>query len=457
MQSRVGHPTLGPGPGSAGIIKGIAGDFRPPHCKEGFHTVLRCKDDQDLSDAVALFSYWCCHGHGRPEASRASGAPAIVESGARGVGGRRGGVEKSSTVSDQPPVNGSAVLPRGHDWPEGVTAVAGTPPTRHPSELVPRDRSGLATGMGMGISEAAAAAAGQSFPVGTEYYVGEASQAFTPQTVGRTGPISAWGQGQQVAVDGMRSAVNSVRPAGTDDADNYPPLPLGSSVGNGNKSQRITSITSKQPPQPLLPTSYQSSSLNSIAKLTPQAQAVASAAVKQPATPETRLLTPAEISANFSDLEAPPRVIAPEDVGVAAPARNDRSKSRPGATTMKQDDAAASTNLPLGPSTLQGWASRSAASTTGEGAKNSDRSEKSVAVAGGLAHDICEGNAAAAAGGDCGSVEPAVARKNQEGLDLSVGEAFFVLEDMFGGLLPPETLEKVFLESTNDLEKVGER
>lgn len=47
-----------------------------------------------------------------------------------------------------------------------------------------------------------------------------------------------------------------------------------------------------------------------------------------------------------------------------------------------------------------------------------------------------------------GGVEP--------GLDLSEGEAFFVLEDMFGGLLPPSVLERVFVESGQDLEEVCE-
>ena len=51
----------------------------------------------------------------------------------------------------------------------------------------------------------------------------------------------------------------------------------------------------------------------------------------------------------------------------------------------------------------------------------------------------------------------AVEREEGGGLELSEGEAFFVLEDMFGGLLPPEILEKVFVESSQNLEEVSER
>lgn len=52
----MGHPTLGPGPSSAGIVALMAQNFRPPHPEEGFHDVLRCKGDQDLREAVALLS-----------------------------------------------------------------------------------------------------------------------------------------------------------------------------------------------------------------------------------------------------------------------------------------------------------------------------------------------------------------------------------------------------------------
>ncbi|CAN0104841.1 unnamed protein product [Laminaria digitata] len=44
-------------------------------------------------------------------------------------------------------------------------------------------------------------------------------------------------------------------------------------------------------------------------------------------------------------------------------------------------------------------------------------------------------------------------RGEAECLELSEGEAFFVLEDMFGGLLPPEILDKVFVESSQNLEE----
>lgn len=56
VHNRVGHPTLQPGPSSKGIVFLQARDLRPPHRKEGFHTVLRCKGDHDLSEAVALLS-----------------------------------------------------------------------------------------------------------------------------------------------------------------------------------------------------------------------------------------------------------------------------------------------------------------------------------------------------------------------------------------------------------------
>lgn len=41
-----------------------------------------------------------------------------------------------------------------------------------------------------------------------------------------------------------------------------------------------------------------------------------------------------------------------------------------------------------------------------------------------------------------------------EGLELSEGEAFALLEDMFGGLLPPEALEEAFARSGENLEEV---
>ncbi|CAM9526160.1 unnamed protein product [Pylaiella littoralis] len=477
--SRVGHPTLGPEPSSAGIVKGIAGDFRPPHRKEGFHTVLRCKDDQDLSDAVAILSYGGGRGLRPPEAKRASSAPATLESAAAGgVGGHWDGVQKAETAWDRHPINGLGVLPSAHHGlPEGFAAVAGAPPLQHPSDSIPSDVSGVATDMAVGMSgaaaAAAAAAAGRDFPVGREAIsVGAAPSTLTPQAVGGTGPVLAWGQQQQqqTAVDGRRgnphvrtrSADDKVRPAVTHDTKSYPSLPRRSCAGNSKKPQRIPSVTSKQPPQPRLPRGYRSSSLNSIAELTPQAQAAAGVSVQQPAKPQTRLLTPAEIVASFSDLQAPPKVIAPQDVGVAAAsARNYLSRSVPRAATAKLEDPIANPALPLGPRTLEVWESRSAASPTCEGPETSDWSEEAVAAAAGLAHGArtskpAAAAAAAAAEGDRENVEPTVAREDEEGLDLSVAEAFFVLEDMFGGLLPPETLEKVFLESTNSLEKAVE-
>ncbi|CAN0444990.1 unnamed protein product, partial [Laminaria digitata] len=44
VQRRVGHPALKPGPASAGVVGMIAQDLRPPHRKEGFHDVFRCKN-----------------------------------------------------------------------------------------------------------------------------------------------------------------------------------------------------------------------------------------------------------------------------------------------------------------------------------------------------------------------------------------------------------------------------
>lgn len=52
----MGHPTLGGGLPAASIVGRFANDLRPPHRNEGFHDVLRCRGDHDLSEAVTLLS-----------------------------------------------------------------------------------------------------------------------------------------------------------------------------------------------------------------------------------------------------------------------------------------------------------------------------------------------------------------------------------------------------------------
>lgn len=47
-----------------------------------------------------------------------------------------------------------------------------------------------------------------------------------------------------------------------------------------------------------------------------------------------------------------------------------------------------------------------------------------------------------------------LAQLAMKGLELSEGEAFALLEDMFGGLLPPTALEQVFARSGENLEEV---
>lgn len=238
----------------------------------------------------------------------------------------------------------------------------------------------------------------------------------------------------------MRRAVSDARPAGAQDADFYPPLPGGNSGRNGG---RFTGRIGKEPPKPK---GYRSSSLSSIARLAPQSQhAEASSAGPKQQPPKTRLLTPAEITAKFSDLQAAPRVLALQDVAATAPSRKP-GPSTPGPTTHAKPgdrhDHPRVESLPLGPSSLEERASRASA---GPDRDRGDSRWSQEAAACAVAAPVDGG----------GGASRVAAKGEQEGLGLSDGEMFFLLEDMFGGLLLPESLEKVFRESGNDLEKVS--
>lgn len=446
VQSRTGHPTLGPGPASAGIIKRVARDLRPPHRREGFHAVLRCKgDQQSLSDAVALLS--CIpgsgHDHGnvsapRPEVARASSAPATREG---HTAGWDGGVERVGTAWGQPAAAvGAGVLPTHHAW-----------------ESFPGD-DGLATATGVGVS---GAGAGRGFPVGAACSPGAALGFSMPRREDGNGAALAWGAAeyQQAELEGfggstvrMRGAADAVSSAGTHKAEFYPPLPGGN---NGSKARRFNGRIGKEAPPPPLPRGYRSSSLSSIARLTPQRQAESAAATvrKHPPKTKTRLITPAEISAIFSDLQlqVPPRVLAPQDVAVAVPLRSRPSPATRAKRGDREDPRAGS--LPLGPSSLEEWSSRAPLCAHDGGDPRALRGPvvppASAELVGGGGSDQARD-----CGGGCGV--SLASKESEEDLGLSDGEAFFVLEDMFGGLLLPESLEKVFRESGNNLEEVNE-
>lgn len=461
VRSRVGHRTLGPGRASAGIVKMVAGDLRPPHRKEGFHAVLRCKggDQQSLSDAVALLSgIQGSGGHDvgapppprRPPPEMALASSALASRGGDhaggGVGDEWGGGEPARTAWGQSAGVGGGALPADHAW-----------------EPFPAD-SGFRAEIGMEMMPgAAAAAAGFAFPADAAFSPDAAfGTVSTPKGEGGNESALAWGAGphQQVGVEGfggsaavgMRGgAASDTIPAGAHNADLYPPLPGGD---NGKHARRFNGRIGKDPPQPM---GYRSSSLSSIARLAPKKQAEASAAHKQqPQKTKTRLLTPAEISTISSDLQTPPRVIAPQDVALTSPTRKAGPSKRVKQRGKRHDPRAES--IPLGPSSLQEWTSRATGSAhDGRDPRQSEEQAASAAAApvdGDRDSENGGSGGSGRGGGGDGDVSSAAAREDKEGLGLSDGETYFVLEDMFGGLLLPKSLEQVFRESGNNLEKV---
>ena len=513
----MGHPTLGPGRASAGIVKRVAGDLRPPHRKEGFHAVLRCRggDQQGLSDAVALLSCFENDGDGSGGGGdggggnggrgphgigRASSAPE-----ARGGGGGSGGGVGNDRVGG---FKGGAQTawdqPSSNAW-----AGAGVVGANYAPESFPGVDHHLTSGVQTGVS---ASPAEQWFPPDTAYgfpadaAYGSAAAAAPAATYTPTGfsmprgeeawakPVSAWGGGQQQqqqqqqqygVFDGpaarMRDAVSN---AGHD-ASSYPSLPGGGNASRARTPRRFNGSIGKPspPPRPPPPRGYGSSSLSSIAKLTPQGRAAASSSSAERQQPvsttqtQTRLLTPAEISANFSDLQAPPRVIAPEEV-VAPESTFKFGPGRKNAAKRDQNGSSAA-SPPLAPSSQDDWTSLSALSARDGGGALRSREAAAAAelacvggghafanvgggfsgIGGGIGGGGSGGGGGgirSVSGGSCsvGSTTATTEDGEDEELGLSEGETFFVLEDMFGGLLLPEVLERVFRESGNNLEKV---
>ncbi|CAM9785592.1 unnamed protein product [Ectocarpus sp. 4 AP-2014] len=459
VQSRVGHPTLGAGLASAGIVKRVARDFRPPHRKEGFHTVLRCQGDEDLSEAIALLSL-TAGSNGAPGTERAPAPPATA-AGSDRVGGdfgggtdRRRGIDSMGMFPDQP------LTEEGSQWnidscPPGGVGGATAPAVHHAADtFFPVEKGAAAAGK---AAKLPGAAPGQ---LGVTYHTPAAADAPITRPEDDFGPVLAWGEQQQVVRDGAADPVARTRDAvgnngrtAAHGATSYPSLPI---AMNGNKSGRFVGSLQKQLPHRPKQRGFKSSSLNSIAKLTPQSEAEAPPSVKQPVKPKTRLLTPAEISSRFSDLQAPPRLLAPEDVGAAASVRTNRLGTGPTAAAAAKRDKDHSYAQPvvllLGPNSLEEWTSRSTLpirgnEESGNTSNSSYRSEEAATAEGGQAYDHRERFKAGAGDGDDQTDGEEV------DLDVSDGEAFFVLEDMFGGLLPPETLENLFAESGKHLEK----
>lgn len=489
VQRRVGHPTLGPGRIAEGVVKRVAGDLRPPHRKEGFHTVLRCKTDQDLSEAVAVLSSTATAGASRgggdrghrpvpntTQRAQSAPAPGAMGSASGGGGGWGGGghgrgdaggaenvgTSWGSSRTSFPPKPASerggiaggddALLTwGGHNLSGGTAANSGGYP-------VDGRFVSVNTNAGMpGGARLSEAGAGQGFPVGAVHQEGDYGN----------GPVLAWGGEQPQAggggydalIDWTGGGVNNNNSDATamNASASYPSLPGGRHPGNRNTTRRFTGSISEQN-RPVAKASYGSSSLSTIAKLTPQAQTAAASAGlprQQQPTAGARQLRPAEISASFSDLQAPPRVLAPEDVGQAATSAPSSRSRATGATkeNNKKSPTAQSAMLPLGPSNLEEWTSRlegtetaAAGSVPSDDDSSDDSASWQTAEPGGYTF----GDGADAGSGGEG---PEGGRR----LSISDGEAFFVLEDMFGGLLPPDALEKVFLESRNDLHKVNRR
>ncbi|CAN0303870.1 unnamed protein product, partial [Ectocarpus sp. 8 AP-2014] len=421
---------------------------------------------------------------GAPGTERAPAPPATA-AGSDRVGGDFGGgtgwlrgVDSVGMFRDQ------SLADEGSQWninscpPGGVDAVATAPAVHHAVDtFFPAEKSATAAGMaaklpgaapgqwGVTYQTPAAADAPMTRPeddFGPVLVWGEHQRAAEDSAIPEdgSGPVLAWGGQQQVGGGGAAGPVARTRDAvgnngrtAAHDATSYPSLP---SAMNGNESGRFVGSLQKQLPHRPKQRGFKSSSLNSIAKLTPQSQAEAPASVKQPVKPKTTLLTPAEISSRFSDLQAPPRVLAPEDVGVAASAGINRLGTGPAATAAAKRDKdhsfAQPVVLPLGPNSLEEWTSRSTLpirgnEENGNTSNSSYRSEEAATAEGGKAYDHRERVKAGAGDGDDQTDGEEV------DLDVSDGEAFFVLEDMFGGLLPPETLENLFAESGKNLEK----
>ncbi|CBJ25871.1 conserved unknown protein [Ectocarpus siliculosus] len=467
--------------------------------KGGRVLIDRCNFDQsqrvtwlDLAVSLSLHKDACIAvwldipigSDGAPGTERAPAPPATAAGSDRvggdfggGTGWRRG-VDSVEMFRDQ------SLAEEGSQWnidscpPGGVGAVATAPAVHHAVDtFFPVEKSATAAGMaaklpgaapgqwGVTYHTPAAADAPMTRPAddfGPVLAWGEDQRAAEDTAIPEdgSGPVLAWGGQQQVGGGGAAGPVARTRDAvgnngwtAAHDATSYPSLP---SAMNGNKSGRFVGSLQKQLPRRPKQRGFKSSSLNSIAKLTPQSQAEAPASVKQPVKPKTRLLTPTEISSRFSDLQAPPRVLAPEDVGVAASAGINRLETGPAATAAakrgKDHSFAQPVVLALGPNSFEEWTSRSTLPIRGNEenrntSNSSYRSEEAATAEGGQTFDHRE-RVKAGAGDDDDQTDG-----EEVDLDVSDGEAFFVLEDMFGGLLPPETLENLFAESGKYLEK----
>ncbi|CAM9708945.1 unnamed protein product [Scytosiphon promiscuus] len=503
VQRRVGHPTLVPGRLAEGVVKRMAGDLRPPHRKEGFHAVLRCRSDEDLSEAVAVLSSTVPSSSGRDgvicgnrpvpfTGHRAPNAPPdslanAIRVGEWGGGHGYGGVGGAENVRTSwgPSQMGFTPTPApqsggmhggneallawdGSSFPGAISGYPGNPPVDGPFGSVPAYEGMTACPRPFGARVA------QAFPAGAVRHSTTGEGGPMPREGDHgAGPVLAWGGEQpdagggdfDVCADGTGGGVNNNGDASAiHDPGSYPSLPGGDRFDKRNTNRRFTGsiTTERQPKEKTFPLAggFGSSSLSTIAKLTPQAQMAASSARRprqQQSSPDTRQLTPAEIAASFSELQAPARVLDPRDVGVAAASAR-APPSRPaikGVVKRNKNEARSPQPdvLPLGPSSLEEWTRRldaTATATTAAGSVRSgdDSSSGSTTQETSKPRDLPDGRGGPSAGPGGNGPEG-----GEDRLDFSDGEAFFVLEDMFGGLLPPDTLEKVFLESRSDLQK----
>lgn len=401
VQYRVGHPKLGAGPGSAAVVSRMARGLRPPHRKEGFHNVLRCKGERDLHEAVALLSM--------------TAMPAVTNGGPRTTGGTLG-------VAASPTLKTNAVdafRDRGSAWNRPLAA--GAPTVDSATLLGQTGNSG-----GEIMVECPA-------PVPLALYPSEVSCEGKSAGVDKPGMTRGQGfsSGGRLSVPLGRTRDAASGPA---DAEQFPALESVSSSRKNSGRARET-----------------------------------------PDLPKTRLLTPADFLGHLGPQATPPSVTY-------------RGGDSWPSTEWGQREADP-VQPPLAPANLMPWTACRSLSAEVNAGQNSG-----VSRVGGDISEAASGNgesqagsadmlpaapvrrdgrsaAGVGAGATASYGETTVSGRGDgvasalrasgspdgldDGLDLSEGEAFFVLQDMFGGLLPSGTLDSVFAESAQDLEEVG--
>lgn len=416
VQGRSGHPTLGPGPAAADVVSRMAISLRPPSRSEGFRDVLHCRGDRDLSEAVAVLS--APGGFSPPLFSVSRPPPRVAHAfhGGTTSGPRRGGhvfYGRPSPVSPRAP----------HAFHDGTTPVPSRVPNAFHGGIIP-------------VNE----------------WNGNLPTAQPPPAM----TMVPWHSGQLGGGGDQLMHPPS--------ADNFPSLPgRYSSSSGGYASGADTSGGPSEEPTPLQsPGERQGYDMN-------RTGADFTVSCDEPFQAKTDSLTTTGPVADFgSAQESQSQVLeAPQDVGSSA------SNSAQLETTEKGKFGAA---LLQGPITLPlentdfltspldsalardiehaGEASGCRDTDSSVDPQSTPQRYHAISV-GSVSEGVlsAESHPAKPARATAETTDSAMAGRDS---GFSEGEAFLVLEDMFGGLLSSDVLGEVYMDSKQNLEEVRE-